>query len=295
MKKKLLFISITLFSLGVMNAQNLVAEGFLLDQGNLPTGWTQSNLSSPAGTDKWGQGDFLSFFSQDGGPAYTGIGYGAALDGGTISAWLFAPSLSLKNGDVVSFYTRTGNNSTGGGNKAYPDRLQMLIGVGANPSVPVGATGLGGYTVVTDVNPNYTSTGFPNAWTKYSYTVNGVPTETPCTIAFRYFVENTTLRGDYIGLDTFSIDRPTAGTEEFFASNFSIQPNPINEVFNLSTTSGTTIQNVKLVDVNGRIVLENNFSGLENIQMNVSELNTGLYFVKVQSELGIGTSRIIKN
>jgi hypothetical protein len=49
------------------------------------------------------------------------------------------------------------------------------------------------------------------------------------------------------------------------------------------------------MDINGRIVSEtNNANSSDAIQVNIGELNVGVYFVKVQSELGVGTSKIIK-
>jgi len=37
-----------------------------------------------------------------------------------------------------------------------------------------------------------------------------------------------------------------------------------------------------------------NVSGADNAQVNISDLNAGVYFVKVQTEAGVGTSKIIK-
>ena len=54
------------------------------------------------------------------------------------------------------------------------------------------------------------------------------------------------------------------------------------------------MEKVQVMDINGRIVNETAISGSEAAQINVSDLTAGVYFVKIQSDLGIGTSKIIK-
>jgi hypothetical protein len=299
MKKTLLTLSL-IFSFGLTQAQNLLTEGF--DVVPVP-GWTVSNLSTPAGAATWFQGNATDpdpdlsgpFDSYAGAPdSYIGCNFQSVTGNNTISNWLFTPSLTLQNGDVISFYTRT----TTPGAEIYPDRLQMRIGVGATPAAPTGNTGVGGYTTLAvEVNPTLTTTGYPSVWTQYTYTVTGLATPTACKIAFRYFVTSggpSGLNSDYIGIDSFSVDRPLS-TGDFFSQNFSISPNPVKSIFNLVSTNGATAENVKVIDINGRTVTEMNISGLESVQINVSDLSSGVYFVKVQSELGIGTTKIIKN
>ena len=60
-------------------------------------------------------------------------------------------------------------------------------------------------TLLLDINPTYTTTGYPNAWTQFTVTISGVGSPTPGRLAFRYFVENGGPNGansDYIGIDT---------------------------------------------------------------------------------------------
>ena len=68
--------------------------------------------------------------------------------------------------------------------------------------------------VVVNINPTYTTAGYPNAWTQFTATI---PQSAPNgRLAFRYFVENGGPNGsnsDYIGVDTFAITavpEPTA-------------------------------------------------------------------------------------
>lgn len=219
----------------------------------------------------------------------------------TISNWLISPIVSIQNGDIVTFYTRIGKYSPTG-EASYPDRLQLRMstagGFSADPTG--GPTGLGDYTnLLVDVNPNLDTTSYPSTWGQFSYTVTGLAGPTDVKFAFRYFVTGgggaaSALNSDIIGIDTFSVDRPLASTQAFFTSNFSIQPNPVNDIFSLTAKNGVSLQNVQVIDINGRVVNETNVSDSDSVQINVSDLTAGVYFVKVQSDLGVGTSKIIK-
>jgi hypothetical protein len=298
MKKTLLTLSMIL-TLGLVQAQVILSENFDVAP---PTTWTMLNLSTPAGTNPlWFQGNPTDpdplvsgpFDSFAGAPnSYMGVNFNSVAGNNTISNWIFTPVVSLQNGDIISFYTRT----TTPGATTFPDRLQMRIGAAAAAN-PVGNTGVGGYTTLAvEVNPNLTTTGYPNTWTQYTYTVTGLPSATPSKVAFRYFVTSggpTGANSDYIGVDTFLINRPLS-TADFFTTNFAMHPNPVKDVVNITAKNGASIESVQVIDINGRTVNQTTV-GNDTVQINVSNLNSGVYFVKVQSDLGVGTSKIIKN
>jgi hypothetical protein len=222
-----------------------------------------------------------------------------AASGATISNWLISPIVNVQNGDVVTFYTRIGKYSATN-TASYADNLQLTMSTNGSFTADPAADpfAVGDFTnLLVEVNPFLDLSSYPASWTQYSYTVAGLSGPTDVKFGFRYFVTDGGTNGsnsDIIGIDTFSVDRPTASTQDFFAGNFSIQPNPVNDVFNVTTKNGLAIENVKVIDINGRVVNEINVSGSESIQVNVSELNSGVYFVKVQSELGVGTTKIVK-
>lgn len=81
---------------------------------------------------------------------------------------------------------------------------------------------------------------------------------------------------------------------EFFANNLKIYPNPTKDIINLSTST-TLINNVDVTDLNGRIVKSFDLSGISQTELNVSDLTSGMYFASVETDLGKGTTKIIKN
>ncbi|MBC7523734.1 MAG: T9SS type A sorting domain-containing protein [Flavobacterium sp.] len=224
-----------------------------------------------------------------------------ASSGATISNWLISPVVSLQNGDIITFYTRIGKYSATG-TASYADRLELRLSTsGAFSAAPsTGSADVGDFTnLLVSVNPNLVLSGpgsYPGNWTQFSYTVSGLTGIVDCELGFRYFVTDGGSAGsnsDIIGIDTLSIDRPLS-TNQFFTNNFTIQPNPVNDIFTVSSKNDTAIQNITVTDINGRVVSEVSPKAMSQIQVNVSELNSGVYFVKVQSEAGVGTSKIIK-
>ena len=334
MKKLLLSILLT-FVFTINYAQNQFAYGF---DGNtaamVSAGWTRVNQSTlPSTTSLWTVASYAPVVVNSTGtppvrnlpfsnieyadgetcPSPNGQSGGAnsfalvnytsttstAATGATISNWLISSLVNVQNGDVVSFYSRTGKIA-GSAGTTYPDRLQLRMSTdGAFTVDPTGGpTDVGTYNVLLkEVNPNLTTTGYPQTWTLYSATISGLSGPTDVKFGFRYFVINGGTNGansDIIGIDSFSVDRALANTQDFFSSNFSIYPNPAKSIINLNSKNGVTINSVEITDLNGRIVKQVSPSNVSETQINVSDLNAGVYFVKAQTENGVGTTKIVK-
>ncbi|MEZ4839214.1 T9SS type A sorting domain-containing protein [Flavobacterium sp.] len=93
----------------------------------------------------------------------------------------------------------------------------------------------------------------------------------------------------------FNVNMTTSlSAQDFFASNLKIYPNPTNDIINLSSTT-TLINTVEVTDLNGRVVKSFKLNGISQTELNVSSLQSGLYFLSVETDLGKGTTKIIKN
>lgn len=301
MKKRLLLISF-LVTFCFAQGQNLVTENFDV----FPTTWTKINASVPAGTNIWGAatasqlplfGGGTGAYNGTAATSYAFANFQSTTGNNTISNWFITPAISLMDGDVISFYSSKGLS---GGTDVFPDNLELRISTNGTASVnPVGPLGVGDFTTLAiAINPTLSPSGYPNTWTQYTYTVTGIPTITSCKVAFRYFVTNGGPSGtnsDQVGIDQYSIDRPVANTTDFFTSNFSMYPNPVAAILNITSKYGIAIETVQVFDINGRMINQIKTSIPESVQIDVLNLNSGVYFVKVQSELGVGTSKFIKN
>jgi len=189
----------------------------------IDAGWKGINLSNPPGGDSWQQGSYI-INTQKGGPFVSGIPshsykasanehafvpYTAGAGLSFLNCWLLTPPLSMKNGDVVSFWTRTRSPVS------FPDRMQVWLNP-VNDGTNVGRTNAetGDFTVkVLDINPTLSAspypTGYPTEWTKFEFVISGLPNGTipqKHRVGFRYYVKDGGPSGavsDEIGIDDF--------------------------------------------------------------------------------------------
>jgi hypothetical protein len=134
----------------------------------------------------------------------------------------------------------------------FPDRLQVRLSTnGASVDVGTTATDVGDFTaLLLDINPTYTTSGYPNTWTQFTVTLSGIASPTQGRLALRYFVENGGPGGtnsDYIGIDSLEVSAicgptptptpsvtPTA-TPQLVTPTATPSPTPPTHAVNLST------------------------------------------------------------
>lgn len=201
-----------------------LTEGFENITSLIPNGWITQNNSQPKGTDGWFQANpYENFAAQAGSPPSCIVanfldGSGLAI----VSNWLLTPPLTLQNGAKLSFWTTTVGNSIFFPD-TFPDRLQVRMSTnGTSQDVGGDASSVGDFaTLLLDINPTYTTTGYPVGWTNYIVTLSGIPSPVQGRLAFRYFVEDGGPSGansNHIGLDTVAyycdgtIPTPTPAT-----------------------------------------------------------------------------------
>ena len=56
----------------------------------------------------------------------------------------------------------------------------------------------------------------------------------------------------------------------------------------------TQIIAITVIDINGRIVKTGDTNELSNAKINLSDLTSGIYLLKIETERGITTEKIIK-
>lgn len=180
--------------------------------GGVPHGWTVVNNSDPVGDASWFQGDSQVFNAQQGAPSsFIGASWASGKDLSAISNWLIMPTSTYQNGDTLSFYTRTVENSH------FPDRLEVRFSNAGGTDVGHSADSVGSFgSLLLSVNPTQDVAGYPDAWTKYSVTLSGLSGATTGAFAFHYAVDDggpSGTRSNYIGLDTVSVTAvPEPGT-----------------------------------------------------------------------------------
>ena len=92
--------------------------------------------------------------------------------------------------------------------------------------------------------------------------------------------------------DDLAITQNSLSNTEFFSKNFTIYPNPTNDIVNISKNSTVEIKSVTVTDMNGRIVKE---IANEVESINIAELSAGVYFLKINTAEGTATTKLVKN
>lgn len=120
---------------------------------------------------------------------------------------------------------------------------------------------------------------------------NAVPGET-------YTIE-VSFKGSLVtGRQNFAIvskGAQTLGTDSFERPEFSIYPNPAKNYVNISFSQVQNNVAVEIYDINGRKVLTDEFKGQSDLKqkLDISSLNSGVYFVKINSNGKSATEKLI--
>jgi len=233
----------------------LYNEGFEITS-PLPTGWAAQNNSIPVGTNDWLQGvPALAtngiFDAHTGTTAsYIAGNFNNVSGANTISNWLFAPTVTMHNGDQFSFWTRVPTAS------GYADRLQVRMSTnGSSTNVGATAESLGDFTnLLIDINPTLviqpTAGAYPETWTQYTATISGLSGPTSGRMAFRYYVLDggTGANSNFVGIDDVVYNVPAPTTTFSWTSSpagfTSTDQNPTNVTVSATTTYTVVASNL---------------------------------------------------
>ena len=90
--------------------------------------------------------------------------------------------------------------------------------------------------------------------------------------------------------DSATYSATTLSNRDYEGNTFSIFPNPVNS--KLRIKSQQTIQHIEIFDLNGKQIINVDYQ--ENQAINVSNLNSGLYLVKIKTKNGFVTKKLLK-
>lgn len=79
------------------------------------------------------------------------------------------------------------------------------------------------------------------------------------------------------------------------SKKFNVYPNPANNFVTVSNEDNVAINKISITDINGRTVKSVDANGLSEAQINISELNAGVYFLNIDTNEGSATKKIVKN
>lgn len=163
-----------------------------------------------------------------------------------------------------------------------------------------GSTGVASYTLTVGTAQDVASqTTVLNTVTNLSSTTYTLKTVnfTPSTTGTYYFAFNNNSPANAAGTHALFIDNftvtETLSANEFKISNVSLSPNPTKNMLYISNDN-TTFNSIEVSDLNGRIVKATKQNALNTTEVNISDLSAGVYMVKIVSDKGTVTKKVIK-
>jgi len=174
------------------------SEGFDDVSALAASGWLTSNYSTAGGTTGWFQGNTGIFTSDSGADnSYIAANFEGAPFGGNIDNWLITPLFSVADSSTITFATRASG--------ALPDTLEVLYSLGGSNTGDFMSIG------------SLAGAGFPIDWANINLVAFGLQQD--IRLAFRYLVTDTSVNGDYIGIDSFEVRAvPEPGTIALFGA-----------------------------------------------------------------------------
>jgi hypothetical protein len=280
-KKYLFLLALPFFAYLNGQAQNMI-ENFDYVDSLSNKGWVLINHSNPLGTQLNGafQGDSnISAYNTTGFLAFDVNSADFSDSTAEINSWLLTPPLSIKNGSVLTFYTKKTDFMS-----QFPDNLEVRMSTnGSSADVGTTSSSLGDFiNLLLSINPANVVGGYPGSWTKYTVIVSGLTAPTTGRFAFNYYFQNAFTQGLEIGIDAFEYHEfplSISNLSTAFNDEVSIKNNLVDN--NLQVVSKTKTQ-VDILDLSGRVLQRVNLQQGDN-SISISSLSNGIYFLRTKN------------
>lgn len=194
----------------------------------------------------------------------------------TTNAWVFSRPISLQANEQVTFNFQSALVPS-----ATTTTLNVTVGNDATIAAQTtniqtfAVTGAGTVTYV----PRTATWTAPTAGTYYFGLNNSSPI---VTTASSLLVDTVTFTS-------------VLSNNDFIASSVSVYPNPANSIINLASSSEVVFTSVQINDLNGRTVKSVKLDNVNDAQINISDLASGVYMMNISSDQGSAVKKIIKN
>lgn len=97
--------------------------------------------------------------------------------------------------------------------------------------------------------------------------------------------------GEHAYIDNIIVtDLTTTNVKDFFKENFSMYPNPVTDVLNITSVNGLKVNEIRVTDVTGKVIKVQK----DAFSVNVSDLSAGMYLIDIITDERKATSKFIK-
>jgi hypothetical protein len=195
-------------------------------------------------------------------------------------AWLLSRGVNLVAGTVTTITYYVANYV--GGNPVSTNTTSYQLTVGTSQTSAAQTTVLA------------TETGI-------SSTTYALKTYTfmPAATGTYYFGFHNNSPANPTGTHAILVDNFTVSSQlavpTFETATFDVYPNPVINSISISNPNNETITGVAIFDINGRMIKQERFNSKTDLKINVSEMASGIYTMKIDSEKGQVVKKMIKN
>lgn len=269
-----------------------VEEAF--EDGFIPPCWTETSQGSPdTGVGLFGNSNWIqSDFSND-----TSNSFAAKVNisGANVNEWLILPPMRGIEGlnydpyhDLHMDFTiaLTQENSTLASNLGSDDIVKLLI----SPDL-----GITWFTIMTwDKDSTISNTGETISIIYYDYTDGFGLKEQVFLVAFwaSSGTVNDTENVDFFVDDVYAVPPATGSVVDLSSKGFSYYPNPSENTINI--TAKETIDQVAIFNNLGQKLKQVAINALSN-QLDISDLQNGIYYMQVHIGNTLGVVPVVKN
>jgi len=88
------------------------------------------------------------------------------------------------------------------------------------------------------------------------------------------------------------VDLPTSVNELLEETAVSVFPNPTDEMLTIVPTTDLQIEQLQLYGLTGRLLLQTDFRQIQ--QLDLQYLPKGLYFLKIETDRGVVSKKVVK-
>ena len=83
-------------------------------------------------------------------------------------------------------------------------------------------------------------------------------------------------------------------TVDILASKFNLYPNPVDDVVNISNKENINIEEVIVYNINGKIIKTRTFHYQDTVQLNMQQMQAGVYLLHIKTNQGETVKKVIK-
>ncbi len=145
------------------------------------------------------------------------------------------------------------------------------------------------------------SANFGGVWTDPNAVVvpsgNATASNIPGQYNFKYVVSNGVCPSDTAKVVVNVQGCNYLGLEDISLEGFNMYPNPTTGIVYITNSGSTEVFNYEVLDMNGRVILKANqaINGTVTTEINLTQVEVGVYMVRVFNDAADKTFRIVKN